>query len=104
MRTLACDILVMLGYQVLDAGSGPAALAVLETTRPDIMLFDYAMPEMSGAELARQAHARWPDVPIIFASGHADTEAVEQAVGGEAFILRKPFDMESLARALAAVA
>ena len=101
VRALACETLAMLGYRVLDAGSGAAALRILETTRPDIMLFDYAMPGMSGAELARQARARWPDVPIVFASGHADTDAVEQALGGEAQILRKPFDMDSLARALA---
>ena len=104
VRALASETLGMLGYEVLDADSGTAALAILETTRPDIMLFDYAMPGMSGAELARQARELWPDVPIVFASGHADTEAVEQAVGGEALILRKPFDIESLARALAGVA
>jgi CheY-like chemotaxis protein len=101
VRALACETLSLLGYRVLDAASGQAALAVLEGERPDVMLCDYAMPGMSGAELARQARARWPQLPIIFASGHADTEAVEQAVGGEAQILRKPFDMDSLARALA---
>ena len=59
------------------------------------------MPGMNGAELARRARERWPDVPIVFASGHADTEAVEQALGGEAVILRKPFNMETLARTVA---
>jgi CheY-like chemotaxis protein len=101
VRALACETLAMLGYDVLDADSGEAALKILDTTRPDIMLLDYAMPGMSGAELARQARDRWPSLPIVFASGHADTEAVEQALGGQALILRKPFDMESLARALA---
>jgi CheY-like chemotaxis protein len=101
VRALACETLALLGYRVLDAASGAAALAILEAERPDVMLCDYAMPGMSGAELAQQARSRWPQLPIIFASGHADTEAVEQAVGGEAQILRKPFDMDSLARALA---
>ena len=101
VRALACETLGMLGYAVLDAASGVEALEILSNTRPDIMLFDYAMPGMSGAELARQARERWPGVPIVFASGHADTEAVEHALGGQALILRKPFDMESLARVLA---
>jgi signal transduction histidine kinase len=104
VRALATETLAMLGYDVLDADSGEAALKILETTRPDIMLFDYAMPGMSGAELARQARQRWPDVPIVFASGYADTQAVEEAVGGQALILRKPFDMEHLARVLAGLA
>jgi signal transduction histidine kinase len=101
VRALACETLAMLGYAVLDAGSGAEALEILSNTRPDIMLLDYAMPGMSGAELAGKARERWPGVPIVFASGHADTAAVEQALGGEALILRKPFNMESLARALA---
>jgi CheY-like chemotaxis protein len=101
VRALACETLAMLGYDVLDAESGEEALKVLEATRPDIMLLDYAMPGMSGAELARLARARWPDVPIIFASGYADTQAVEEALGGQALILRKPFDMATLARVLA---
>jgi len=102
VRRLASEILQLFGYRVLEAGSGEAALGVLATTRPDVMLFDYAMPGMNGAELANQARARWPATPIVFASGHADTAAVEAAVGGEAIILRKPFDIDSLAAAIAA--
>jgi len=101
VRALACEILELLGYRVLEAESGETALDLLETVRPDLMLLDYAMPGMSGAELAARARRRWPDVPIVFASGHADTAQVEAALGGEAVILRKPFDMETLARTIA---
>ncbi|HXA39000.1 MAG TPA: response regulator [Phenylobacterium sp.] len=98
VRTLACETLKLLGYRVLEADSGAAALEVLATACPDLMLFDYAMPAMNGAELARVARLRCPGVPIVFASGYADTDQVEAAVGGEATILRKPFNMETLAR------
>ena len=101
LRALACEILELLGYRVLQAESGAKALEILETTRPDIMLFDYAMPVMNGAELAKLAQRLWPDVPIVFASGHADTAQVEAALGGEAVILRKPFNMETLAQTVA---
>jgi len=101
VRALAGEILQLLGYRVLLAESGPAALEILQETKPDLMLFDYAMPGMNGAELAKQARARWPDVPIVFASGHADTAQVEAALGGEAEILRKPFNMETLAQTIA---
>jgi len=101
VRALAAETLELLGYRVLQADSGAAALAVLEREVPDLMLFDYAMPDMNGAELAGLVRARLPDVPIVFASGHADTAAVEAALGGQATILRKPFNMETLARIIA---
>jgi signal transduction histidine kinase len=101
VRALACEILELLGYRVLQADSGPAALVILATEAPNLMLFDYAMPGMNGAELAQRARALRPDAPIVFASGHADTAQVEAALGGEAVILRKPFNMETLAQTIA---
>jgi signal transduction histidine kinase/ActR/RegA family two-component response regulator len=101
VRSLACETLELLGYRVLEADSGAKALDMLETVCPDLMLFDYAMPTMNGAELARLARRRCPDTPIVFASGYADTDQVEAALGGEATILRKPFTMDALARTVA---
>jgi CheY-like chemotaxis protein len=93
----------MLGYRVTPADGGAAALEALKSRRPDLMLVDFAMPQMNGAQVADQARRVWPDLPIVFASGHADTAAIQAAVGADARILRKPFDMEELARMLGAV-
>ncbi len=101
VRDLVCETLRMLGYRVLEADSGAQALAILETEAPNLMLCDFAMPVMNGAELALLARRRRPDMPIVFASGHADTAAVEAALGGQAQILRKPFNLETLAETLA---
>jgi signal transduction histidine kinase/CheY-like chemotaxis protein len=102
VRALIADTLQLLGYRVLEADSGAAALATLKSARPDAMVIDFAMPQMNGAEAADRARALRPDLPIIFASGHADTEAIKAAVGDQAPTLRKPFDMNELARTLAA--
>jgi signal transduction histidine kinase/CheY-like chemotaxis protein len=102
VRNLACDALNLLGYRASGAESGPAALEMLEREAPAVVVMDYAMPGMSGAEAAAEARRRRPNLPIIFASGYADTAAVEAAVGAGAVILRKPFNMEELARAVAA--
>jgi CheY-like chemotaxis protein len=48
------------------------------------------MPGSNGAEVARAMRQQLPDLPILFVSGHADTAAVEAAVG-HAPLLRKPF-------------
>jgi len=102
VRRLVGDTLEMLGYAVIAAESGAEALQVLERTKPDLMLLDYAMPGMNGAETAAKARQRWPALRILFASGYADTEQVESAMGGEAEILRKPFQLDELARRVAA--
>jgi signal transduction histidine kinase len=103
VRALLVETLTMLGYRVTPADGGAAALEALKSRRPDLMLVDFAMPQMNGAQVADQARRVWPDLPIVFASGHADTAAIQAAVGADARILRKPFDMEELARMLGAV-
>ena len=101
VRELTAETLEMLGYRVLQADSGAKALDMLETVATDLMLFDYAMPLMNGAELARLARQRRPEAPIVIASGYADTAQVEAALGGAAVILRKPFNMEAQAETVA---
>ncbi|WP_374468746.1 response regulator [Phenylobacterium sp.] len=101
VRNLVRDTLELLGYRVLTADGGVAALELLDTTRPDLVLMDFAMPGMNGAEAAGLARQKWSGLPIVFASGYADTAAVENALGGQAVILRKPFEMDELATVVA---
>ena len=54
------------------------------------------MPGMNGAEVAKAARERRPELPIVFASGYADTAAIEGVVGPEVPLLRKPFRMDQL--------
>ena len=62
-----------LGHTVIDANSGARALEVLRTEKPiDLMITDYAMPGMTGLQLAEAARALRPDLPILLATGYAD--------------------------------
>lgn len=88
-----------LGHVVTVANDGPTALAKLEEAAPDAAVLDFAMPGMNGAEVAREIRHRRQALPIVFASGFPDTGAIE-AAGGLATVLRKPFRMEELLRAL----
>jgi signal transduction histidine kinase len=83
------------GFQVLDANSGEAALS-LAAEHPQIAVIDYAMPGMDGAQTAEQLRRLMPQLPIILASGHPDTASIERALGGQATVLRKPFDIGEL--------
>jgi signal transduction histidine kinase len=93
------------GFEVLDASSGEAALD-LAAKRPEIAVIDYAMPGMDGAQTAEQLRRLMPQLPIILASGHPDTASIERALGGQATVLRKPFDIgelsDTMSRMLAA--
>jgi CheY-like chemotaxis protein len=103
VRTVVRGGLEVRGFTVLEASSGPAALAVAGETPPQVAVIDYAMPGMDGAQTAERLRRMIPQLPIILASGHSDTAAVERALGGEATVLRKPFDLNQLSEAVAAV-
>ena len=76
---------------------------MLKSRRPDILLVDFAMPGMNGAEVAVAARALYPDLPILFASGYADTAAIERVLGEDAAMLRKPFRVDDLQGALSSL-
>jgi CheY-like chemotaxis protein len=99
VREVTAGILHDLGYGVIEAGSGGAALDLLDReTEIDLLLVDFAMPGMNGAEVAREVHARRPGLPILFVTGYADTDAL--AAAGDDGILRKPFVEKDLAAKL----
>jgi PAS domain S-box-containing protein len=102
IRRVLVDLLEALGYGVIEASDGPSGLAELERRAPDVMMVDFAMPSMNGAEVAKAAREKWPDLPIVFASGYSDTAAIESAVGADAIMLRKPFRVDDLQAILAA--
>ena len=101
VREALVDMLRSLGYHVLDAPNGRAGLEVLSNSpRPDLLIVDYVMPGMSGAEVALAALQQDPTLPIVFSTGYADT-ALLQGVLANVPVLRKPFRLADLANAVA---
>jgi len=65
-----------LGYQIIQADSGDHALKILRGAEPvDLLITDFLMPKMTGAELAREVRALRPDLPILLATGYAELSA-----------------------------
>ncbi|WP_404710428.1 MHYT domain-containing protein [Sphingomonas sp. MMS24-J13] len=100
VRSMLASALDAQGYLVDEAEDGEAALNALEARLPDIAVLDFAMPGMNGAELARRIAERWPALPIVFASGFADTDAIQAVAGADVRMLRKPFRVNELFRTL----
>ena len=95
VRKFLTDSLESFGYTVLLAEDGKSGLALLERARPDVMIIDYAMPGMTGAQVAQQVRARNPDLPILFASGYAETSALDK-FAENTVVLHKPFRVGEL--------
>ncbi|HEU4695538.1 MAG TPA: PAS domain-containing protein [Sphingomicrobium sp.] len=87
------------GYRVRQASDGREGLAALARKPADLIVIDFIMPGMSGAEVASRIRADAPDQPILFVSGYSETDAVKRAAP-EAPLLAKPFRAESLHKAV----
>jgi signal transduction histidine kinase/ActR/RegA family two-component response regulator len=91
-----------LGHTALEADSGERALKVLAEKRSiDLVITDQSMPGMTGLQLAQHIRERWPDMPIVLVTGHAN---LAEGCGLDLpHLLTKPFLQKDLAEALAAV-
>ena len=96
VRESMVESLQALGHTVAQAPNGEAGLRELERAQPDLIITDYLMPGMTGAELVRRARVLLPDVPMIIATGYADMKAIEQVIDDD-MLLRKPFQLAGLA-------
>jgi PAS domain S-box-containing protein len=91
------------GYDVVETDSAARAMDALR--RPpgaevEVMLVDFAMPEMNGAEFARKARQVRPAARVVYLTGYADTDAL-QVLPDEALV-RKPFRASDLLKAVEA--
>jgi len=91
------------GHEVVGAESGAAALAALAGGSFDLIVADYAMPGMTGAELIAEARGQYPELRFLLVTGYLDSAAVESAAPGTE-ILAKPFEPDTLRRKVQEVA
>lgn len=94
---VVAEVLTDEGYMTLTASGGRDALALLAEHRPDLMLLDVYMPEMSGLDLLRQlrddeALAR---IPVVMMTAGTLND-LELSRSGATQVLSKPFDVEAL--------
>lgn len=89
------DMLEDLGHEVIEANSGDRALEILHGDRQvDLLVTDYSMPRMNGAQLAAAARKLRPELPILLATGYADLPA---GAGIALPRIGKPYQQDQLA-------
>ncbi len=101
VREFVVQTLRDLGYTVLQAANGRAALEILQSSVPAALLFtDVVMPErMTGVELATEARRLRPDLKVVLTSGFSADAVGDRPAGGFPY-LAKPYSVGELARSL----
>ena len=97
IRMDATELLTDLGCTVTDVGSIADALKALEEGGFETLVTDIDLEDGSGVDLAHQVRDRYPDLRIVFATGHG---AVDGADVLKASVLAKPYDQRSVSKAL----
>jgi signal transduction histidine kinase len=103
VRRYSCDALRDLGYRVLEADSGEAALKIIEAEHDIAVLFtDVVMPGMNGRKLSEAALERRPALKILFTTGYTRNAIVHNGMLDPGVnLLSKPFSLGDLARKVA---
>jgi CheY-like chemotaxis protein len=100
VRIGTAEMLVDLGYSVVQASSGVEALGILRSSSVeiDLLVSDYLMPGMNGADVAREARKVRPNLPVLLVTGYTN---LTQGPGADLPRLAKPFRQAELASRIA---
>ncbi|HEY8552305.1 MAG TPA: response regulator [Thermaerobacter sp.] len=85
------------GYEVALAGDGETALQVAREMRPDVILLDWVMPRMNGAQVLRalRRHPQLQHVPVVLMTGSVGVDEITSEFGVR-WVLEKPFGIDDL--------
>ncbi|HEY8165025.1 MAG TPA: response regulator [Gemmatimonadaceae bacterium] len=89
------------GIEVRAVERGTEAPDAAESFRPDAVILDLRLPDISGLDVYTSLKTIAPDLPIIFSSGHADQAMLEEQLDSASLVfLRKPYEVDALLAAL----
>jgi len=97
MRSVLVDLLPAEGYKVEEASDGASGIRLAKADRPDVVILDLAMPEVSGVEVLRELkNDSWTtNIPVIIFSAYAAQLPADCAPRAEA-VIEKPIDLTDL--------
>ena len=101
LRVVMADILMDIGFEVLEAHDGPSALRILESdVRLELLVTDVGLPGgMNGRQVADAARSRYPRLNVLFVTGYAENAAIGNGLIAPGMqVMTKPFSIDDFAR------
>lgn len=97
LQTYLKEFLMENDYVVQVAGDGISALAMIKKTKPDLVLLDLGLPNMSGESVCLEIRKNWPDLKVIILSARNDTQDIVKGLdlGADDYVT-KPFQLNEL--------
>jgi len=85
------------GWETLTAGDGRTAVTRARETRPDVVVLDVMLPDMTGLEVLRKLHEQIPQLPVLLltAKDSVEDRIAGLSAGGEDYVT-KPFSIEEV--------
>lgn len=105
-REMYAEFFRFAGYRVLTAASGIEAMEIIKTQRPDVIVMDISLPQMSGTEVTRaiRSDPATRDIPVLALSAHAgESHSREALEAGVDEYLPKPCPPEELEKRIRAL-
>ena len=97
-RKILGQELIHHGYEVAIAKDGAEALRKVDSTRPDLIILDYMMPDLSGLDVLRELRRREDDTPVVMITAYGSVERAVQAMKEGAYdFITRPFEPDHLA-------
>jgi DNA-binding NtrC family response regulator len=85
------------GFEVHTADSGKDGIVLVQSLKPDVLILDMKLPDISGLEVLKVSKEQSPKTKVIVVTGYVDQGMIDKAeqLGRDAF-LQKPFDLTFL--------
>ncbi len=105
VRSVSVETLRDLGYSVISAEDGPAAIRLIENgARPSLLFTDVVMPGMTGGELAKVVRRLLPNIKVLFTTGYTRNAIVHNGVlDAGTHLISKPYAIQDLADKVRAI-
>jgi DNA-binding NtrC family response regulator len=97
-RNILSQELTREGYSVVAASDGREGLRKIESSRPDLIILDYMMPDLSGLDVLKELRKRENDIPVVMITAYGTMErAVEAMKEGAYDFITRPFEPDHIA-------